>query len=178
MCGEKFPKLHCPVCRLGSPPRVRGKADAAAHWLLAQGITPAYAGKRQGMTSSVHHPWDHPRVCGEKINRFTADYLMKGSPPRVRGKATNAGSSGRAAGITPAYAGKSCRAVRSRWRARDHPRVCREKYGRFDRRCSRAGSPPRVRGKEKHHPFLPEQHGITPACAGKRTFVPLVKSTA
>ena len=70
-------------------------------------------------------------------------------------------------GITPAYAGKSRARRTASSTSWDHPRVCREKYGRFDRRCSRAGSPPRVRGKEKHHPFLPEQHGITPACAGK-----------
>ena len=147
VCGEKS---RCGTFALqipGSPPRVRGKAFRDRQVNGFDGITPAYAGKRLLHTSGDIRGWDHPRVCGEKINRFTADYLMKGSPPRVRGKATNAGSSGRAAGITPAYAGKSCRAVRSRWRARDHPRVCGEKQGQKDSIINQLGSPPRVQGK-------------------------------
>ena len=158
VCGEKYQAGEAARQSQGSPPRMRGKVSA-------EDFKPQTGG-------------DHPRVCGEKQRTLAVQDEPQGSPPRMRGKV--AGLCGHAGGhgITPAYAGKSRARRTASSTSWDHPRVCREKYGRFDRRCSRAGSPPRVRGKEKHHPFLPEQHGITPACAGKRTFVPLVKSTA
>ncbi len=65
----------------------------------------------------------------------------------MRGKAANFGSTGRAAGITPAYAGKR---VTIFWKGawgRDHPRVCGEKRvpPLIGLLCT--GSPPRMRGK-------------------------------
>ena len=178
MCGEKPFVTGRSTVLMGSPPRMRGKGCCTHLVIFVDGITPAYAGKRLLHTSGDIRGWDHPRVCGEKQRTLAVQDEPQGSPPRMRGKV--AGLCGHAGGhgITPAYAGKSRARRTASSTSWDHPRVCREKYGRFDRRCSRAGSPPRVRGKEKHHPFLPEQHGITPACAGKRTFVPLVKSTA
>ena len=147
MCGEKS---RCGTFALqipGSPPRVRGKGPCHHPVIFVDRITPAYAGKRASASPAPSVPWDHPRVYGEKLARLYSSVPVPGSPPRVRGKATNAGSSGRAAGITPAYAGKSCRAVRSRWRARDHPRVCGEKQGQKDSIINQLGSPPRVQGK-------------------------------
>ena len=146
---------------------MRGKASHHEVCVLVLGITPAYAGKRLLPSSGDTRGWDHPRVCGEKpvTTRFASSFW--GSPPRMRGKGCCHHPVILVDGITPAYAGKSRARRTASSTSWDHPRVCREKYGRFDRRCSRAGSPPRVRGKEKHHPFLPEQHGITPAYAGK-----------
>ena len=51
-------------------------------------ITPAYAGKREAWKIGGHRSKDHPRLCGEKV------YV---GVLRARH-----------AGITPAYAGKSC----------------------------------------------------------------------
>ena len=178
MCGEKVLSSCWIVSLMGSPPRMRGKDSQKSSWLLPPGITPAYAGKSCFRLFCGHVEQDHPRVCGEKYVTCLSGGATLGSPPRMRGKGQAGCKVVVEFGITPACAGKSRARRTASSTSWDHPRVCREKYGRFDRRCSRAGSPPRVRGKEKHHPFLPEQHGITPACAGKRTFVPLVKSTA
>ena len=53
--------------------------------------------------------------------------MSVGSPPRMRGKATDIYTIANALGITPAYAGKSFgRAVRLA-PGGDHPRVCGEK---------------------------------------------------
>ena len=110
---------------------------------------------------------DHPRVCGEKIRSIVDNTAMWGSPPRVRGKDTAAGSPSSAAGITPACAGKSWRARKGRPSARDHPRVCGEKLA-LPWRCSTgAGSPPRVRGKAHKVVIIVAENRITPACAGK-----------
>ena len=51
-----------------------------------------------------------------------------GSPPRMRGKACIADDEARAAGITPAYAGKSASTNADRFSVQDHPRVCGEKF--------------------------------------------------
>ena len=45
---------------------MRGKANAIPENLIEERITPAYAGKRTGHTSSVTSCGDHPRLCGEK----------------------------------------------------------------------------------------------------------------
>ena len=46
-CGEKTYYNNMQVRQLGSPPRARGKAYIALCCKLAQGITPACAGKRR-----------------------------------------------------------------------------------------------------------------------------------
>ena len=65
-CGEKKAMKRSKDARMGSPPRVRGKAAAARAGLRAVGITPASAGKRELVGSVFVHKWDHPRECGEK----------------------------------------------------------------------------------------------------------------
>ena len=66
---------------------MRGKAPDLYAQLIAERITPAYAGKRGYHRCSYKNRWDHPRLCGEKVCGVLLD----------RG----------VSGITPAYAGKS-----------------------------------------------------------------------
>ena len=73
----------------------------------AEGITPAYAGKSQGLADIYEVLGDHPRVCGEKSELIPPGKLPPGSPPRMRGKAPVVRDIVRDLGITPAYAGKS-----------------------------------------------------------------------
>ena len=51
----------------------------------------------------------------------------------------------------------------------DHPRVCGEKPSQNVLNSLYPGSPPRVRGKVERMKTVHVAHGITPACAGKRT---------
>ncbi len=46
LCGEKLVQLVLLFDQMGSPPPMRGKAEALAVADLLVGITPAYAGKR------------------------------------------------------------------------------------------------------------------------------------
>ena len=71
-------------------------------------------------------------------------------------------------GITPAYAGKSNRLTVAKRTAKDHPRVCGEKYHRGRNTDGAMGSPPRMRGKECLVFRSVHQGRITPAYAGKR----------
>ena len=48
---------------------MRGKAEGAAFATVREGITPAYAGKREVLDMFVQELRDHPRLCGEKQNQ-------------------------------------------------------------------------------------------------------------
>ena len=146
---------------------MRGKG--AAHLLRCgvEGITPACAGKSQvrSKASGLHR--DHPRVCGEKGDAASCQAWRWGSPPRMRGKAGQQEVVSPQCGITPAYAGKSCRAVSLKHSSRDHPRVCGEKLCFVCFLVLLLGSPPRMRGKGLQPVPRRACLGITPAYAGK-----------
>ena len=127
VCGEKARTLIVQNEPQGSPPRMRGKVPPLSVFLSASGITPAYAGKSCLLLCLHPFFWDHPRVCGEKFCSSSLVRSLTGSPPRMRGKAKGPLGLLRAAGITPAYAGKSSVSSSSVHRSRDHPRVCGEK---------------------------------------------------
>ena len=107
VCGEKRRVRSWRALLLGSPPRVRGKGVVHVFVPEKLGITPACAGKRWISSPVSEHGWDHPRVCGEKAIKVRGAREAVGSPPRVRGKGTNADRTERTARITPACAGKS-----------------------------------------------------------------------
>ena len=65
--------------RMGSPPRMRGKADYTPVVDVRVRITPAYAGKSPAGRADGPALQDHPRVCGEKETRH-------GDHPRVCGE--------------------------------------------------------------------------------------------
>ena len=67
MCGEKKNVRLTKISLAGSPPHVRGKAHLLAANPLFLRITPACAGKSTRGTDAHKRPWDHPRMCGEKI---------------------------------------------------------------------------------------------------------------
>ena len=148
VCGEKSQSTSASPRALGSPPRMRGKGVKQSNSRIRMGITPAYAGKSKGFGCAATQDWDHPRVCGEKPGTVFSVFSIAGSPPRMRGKEgeTPIGETG--AGITPAYAGKSCWVVVTPMLPWDHPRVCGEKKCWKLWWINGGGSPPRMRGKD------------------------------
>ena len=106
MCGEKLSDLFFCSIHSGSPPRMRGKEVKTLLHFNRVGITPAYAGKSRQALPAVLQTGDHPRVCGEKSGVAIRTSAFRGSPPRMRGKGSNAFRLEPAEGITPAYAGK------------------------------------------------------------------------
>ena len=85
----------------------------------------------------------------------------------MRGKVRLGAKAVGSTGITPAYAGKRLRSVKSCIRTGDHPRVCGEKTQIGQVVHPDWGSPPRMRGKEVGVSGDGLQLGITPAYAGK-----------
>ena len=77
--------------------------------------------------------------------------------------------------ITPAYAGKSKNHGNRRSGSKDHPRLCGEKQ-RLISTCGRyKGSPPPMRGKVTVSSSSRVMMGITPAYAGKRDMLKLLR---
>ena len=171
MCGEKSSQPYTPGSHTGSPPRVRGKDALAPCLVVLLGITPACAGKRSVSTSVGNIQRDHPRVCGEKNGRHKPALKLQGSPPRVRGKGQFFFTALQAFRITPACAGKSGTPGKLLVKNGDHPRVCGEKLSSIALLYPEQGSPPRVRGKGQAVTGNGLHAGITPACAGKRSFL-------
>ena len=87
LCGEKKTQVMRNVAAPGSPPPMRGKAEHVPRPQKSQGITPAYAGKSDDLStvvknsggitpayagksvdgiSHIYGVRDHPRLCGEK----------------------------------------------------------------------------------------------------------------
>ena len=88
---------------------MRGKEVVHDQKDLHGGITPAYAGKSDFHDAHLRFFEDHPRLCGEK--RIVQRYFVHsaGSPPPMRGKDNQIIKQQQELGITPAYAGKSCK---------------------------------------------------------------------
>ena len=85
---------------------MRGKGCVIHFSCPPYGITPAYAGKRARLACFALPHGDHPRVCGEKLDKLPFSARQLGSPPRMRGKVAGLLKGRAEHGITPAYAGK------------------------------------------------------------------------
>ena len=120
--------MNADVTSTGSPPRMRGKGSITERAFIYLRITPAYAGKSAPSPQVQLLPWDHPRVCGEKLHQRFVVRIRVGSPPRMRGKVERLCQSDCRIGITPAYAGKRNAQRLGASGSRDHPRICGEKY--------------------------------------------------
>ena len=103
--------------------------------------------------------------------------MRLGSPPPMRGKAGSLSARAASLRITPAHAGKSGTAGRTRRHAVDHPRPCGEKPSVHQAPSVQPGSPPPMRGKESIGLWCTRNTGITPAHAGKSENGSIVSET-
>ena len=152
---------------VGSPPRVRGEGGGKSKTPIGHRITPACAGRSNGVPSDRVDLEDHPRVCGEKDARIRTGVFWAGSPPRVRGEVQVMKYMLARQRITPACAGRRATGRRTPISRGDHPRVCGEKFNSSILRAFALGSPPRVRGEVRRCYYGSRRPRITPACAGR-----------
>ena len=110
---------------------------------------------------------DHPRTCGENLNKSALMYWREGSPPHLRGKQLKIYPMHFNDRITPAPAGKTRKLTLKPTVSMDHPRTCGENNWTVYKRCSGWGSPPHLRGKLKLKKSIKTATRITPAPAGK-----------
>ena len=166
-CGENSRSQAGRRHRLGSPPQVRGKLQAATGAVAQKRITPAGAGKTRRGNSISGRNKDHPRRCGENRRAKRLSASFRGSPPQVRGKPFYPPAFAVAQRITPAGAGKTLSPNIGRGRFLDHPRRCGENTLSILCRLISRGSPPQVRGKRRSSALVSPKQRITPADAGK-----------
>ena len=126
---------------------MRGKVLLMPAMLGKDGITPAYAGKRETPKGCVEHGGDHPRLCGEKVRPLRPAFHPEGSPPPMRGK------------VQDDLCRDQC--------TEDHPRLCGEKVQACEISKVMKGSPPPMRGKVSSLVMFQPFRRITPAYAGK-----------
>ena len=96
----------------------------------------------------------------------------------MRGKHTDCYGELAISRITPAGAGKTIFVSRDIDESWDHPRRCGENIHIFHRVASDLGSPPQVRGKRNGGLIMRILNRITPAGAGKTSFIRLLISVA
>ena len=85
VCGEQCRSTMTLQTYRGSPPRVRGTVFLKVCRTDIYRITPACAGNSRITALKRISTRDHPRVCGEQYDGFSAFSITVGSPPRVRG---------------------------------------------------------------------------------------------
>ena len=166
VCGEHG-AVREPICRkTGSSPRMRGTLCRLFQSIYYTGIIPAYAGNTDLHARDVMHVRDHPRVCGEHIERAQFDGVGVGSSPRMRGTRAPQIDMQWVQGIIPAYAGNTQDTIELRTFDWDHPRVCGEHGSRSTDCDTPVGSSPRMRGTlvNRVHPLTVFR--IIPAYAG------------
>ena len=110
---------------------------------------------------------------GEEYRNLKAAKLVRGLPPRGRGRGHGRLQSRDGRGITPAWAGKSHPRYLAQKFPEDYPRVGGEEACSFAPNSAILGLPPRGRGRVMGQQDNPDDTRITPAWAGKRPCVGL-----
>ena len=70
----------------GTSPRMRGKQRLTGCVRGVMWNIPAYAGKTVGAEDGDEFAEEHPRVCGENLNKLLSLWQGVGTSPRMRGK--------------------------------------------------------------------------------------------
>ena len=151
----------------GSSPRGRGKQAFVSRFATSIGLIPAWAGKTRRRDDCLSRKGAHPRVGGENLVETSLLASCPGSSPRGRGKRLRPRAAQLAAGLIPAWAGKTWRALCLARSLRAHPRVGGENLTLTSPRLSFCGSSPRGRGKRRGRSVCPRIGRLIPAWAGK-----------
>ncbi len=166
ICGEHKRGKVAELAGEGSSPHMRGARHGAGVGHVGAGIIPAYAGSTARGRGCVACVWDHPRICGEHMHRWTLSRRKKGSSPHMRGARLVVPAPEGDSGIIPAYAGSTRWWSWSRTRGGDHPRICGEHLGLSPMNVEVKGSSPHMRGAHPAALQVGVRAGIIPAYAG------------
>ena len=165
--GENHGLTQLQDAALGSSPRGRGKLHLQIRVEQGERLIPAWAGKTAARGQSKPAYGAHPRVGGENCGASLGSGALLGSSPRGRGKPERTTNATKAAGLIPAWAGKTAPHVEHRGRSWAHPRVGGENTGPRFRHARIRGSSPRGRGKRQVLERRRQARRLIPAWAGK-----------
>ena len=128
---------------------MRGKPHRPKERGGTPGITPAGAGKTPRIALIGQLKKDHPRRCGENVDKRVADKWLEGSPPQVRGKLYVCKTVCKIDRITPAGAGKTVGKGCKGNGGQDHPRRCGENPTLIATATAKTGITPAGAGKTR-----------------------------
>ena len=165
MCGADPDRAVQPADSTGSPPRVRSRLVQLGVGDSRDGITSACAEQTILQAYRVGRLRDHLRVCGADFHGRNGRRTRSGSPPRVRSRLMDKFMQAKAQGITSACAEQTLRRQPPTSRSWDHLRVCGADLDPLPQFASQAGSPPRVRSRQRLERCTRPEQGITSACA-------------
>ena len=89
-------------------------------------------------------------MCGEHSGTSKSTSTLNGSPPHVRGTPDYPSLAFPLERITPACAGNTQPVSYVYGKGEDHPRMCGEHLPRISCAQATCGSPPHVRGTQRH----------------------------
>ena len=165
-CGELLDGETERAYDAGSSPRMRRTRAGLVGRLRSGRIIPAHAGNSLDTQPGRHATADHPRACGELLNRSRGVPLITGSSPRMRGTPDRLAAVLAPKRIIPAHAGNSLRLSPPTACRTDHPRACGELWLHVDRPHALVGSSPRMRGTPCRASHTAIRTRIIPAHAG------------
>ena len=131
----------------GSSPLTRGKRVIVVFGNVEVRLIPAHAGKTLPVTLKRGAITAHPRSRGENLGHVSAAKWNAGSSPLTRGKPAPGLCRGVRAGLIPAHAGKTSRAVWVSENRAAHPRSRGENPKTRSNSLLGPGSSPLTRGK-------------------------------
>ena len=165
--GENLSALIDGSGQKGSSPLTRGKRSRANFFRPVRGLIPAHAGKTDQESPQRAIRGAHPRSRGENPARSRLRSRVAGSSPLTRGKPGHIRCGRSRAGLIPAHAGKTYRAIPGRFSGRAHPRSRGENEESTSRASRSTGSSPLTRGKRRRNACSCSFLGLIPAHAGK-----------
>ena len=145
-CGEHQNQQIQKLKDIGSSPRMRGTRRTDFCCFRPCGIIPAHAGNTPTVTDEDKQYRDHPRACGEHLDRYVLQTGTKGSSPRMRGTLGLQACGNCLLRIIPAHAGNTEHCSFVYRLCRDHPRACGEHPPERSFFMAYRGSSPRMRG--------------------------------
>ena len=166
-CGGNAAGFRSALRREGASPRLRGKRRGKEKPDDDPRCIPAPAGETRVAVRSGRLPRVHPRACGGNMCAECDRSSGEGASPRLRGKPPHPGAHPLLPGCIPAPAGETSSVAAPPSRSSVHPRACGGNSGEPLVAKSLYGASPRLRGKHRLTPQVPDDAGCIPAPAGE-----------
>ena len=167
VCGGTVPAARLRGWNAGLSPRVRGNHPGFRQAFRGLRSIPACAGEPGGGIGLARNFGVYPRVCGGTKLQVCDDGRLHGLSPRVRGNPSAVSVSAPSSGSIPACAGEPRPRAATPCRIWVYPRVCGGTPLMPQKRRSRRGLSPRVRGNLPAQQVPHQGARSIPACAGE-----------
>ena len=167
VCGGTMVEMVLPPTSNGLSPRMRGNPGASSVAAANLRSIPAYAGEPPTARTCPHRPAVYPRVCGGTAIGASANRLLAGLSPRMRGNRHVPAFRVRTRRSIPAYAGEPPTREVVCQSTKVYPRVCGGTAGVLEVDHIVLGLSPRMRGNLSNVPLDSKTKRSIPAYAGE-----------